>query len=75
MALIDCEHPYDGPDIAYVARILGLTRRQVSFALHRLKNRLGGKSVIICLDDGEVYLPPTNEPLGNIKDAAQGMKR
>jgi hypothetical protein len=52
---------------AFVASKLGLDVRVLSDRLHILKTAQGIRSdVAICLDDGEVYDPQTEESLGNL---------
>jgi hypothetical protein len=68
---LPCNRPYNhNPlDRKYVAKELGLDEHVVSERLHtikRLAGLRGNDSVVICLDDGEVYDRDTEEPLGNL---------
>jgi hypothetical protein len=76
---IPCKDPYIKPQIdwAYVAKRLGevcedgtLDEFIVSKRLHKLKKSVGmrGASVVICLDDGDVYIPSSEENIGNLCD-------
>ena len=52
---------------AYVASKLGLGVHELNTRLHILKSAFGIRSdVAICLADGEVYDPLTEESLGNL---------
>ncbi len=73
MAWSTCKSKFQKPklDEAYVARRLGIPQDQVSPRLHKLKKSLGirGQSVLICLDDGAVYLNQDDvHPIGSLLD-------
>jgi hypothetical protein len=58
-------------DEEHVGHALGIHPAEVSPRLHRLKKSLGirGRSVLICLDDGNVYVSPNlEEPIGSLLD-------
>lgn len=67
-----CARPYTKPtlDHGYVAGVLGLAVVELVDNLHVIKRRYGfrGKSVWICLDQGDVYDPDTVEYMGNVVD-------
>jgi hypothetical protein len=70
---IPCRRPYIGKplDRDYVGRLLELDAHRVTARLHKLKRIYGLRgddSVVICLDDGEVYDSLTEEPIGNLFD-------
>jgi hypothetical protein len=70
---LPCNRPYtkNPLDRRYVASQLGLSEYDVSDRLHTIKRVHGLKgddSVVICLDDGEVYDRATEEALGNLND-------
>jgi hypothetical protein len=67
--MISCNSLYTRSPLnrAYVASKLGLDVHVFSERLHVLKSAYGLRSdVAICLDDGEVYDPQTEESLGNL---------
>lgn len=72
MSAIPCNHPYHKPalDAAFVGRALTWTLLPRRSGLHKLKQSagIGGRSVIICLDDGEVSDPVSEESIGNPND-------
>ncbi len=68
-----CRSKFSSPklDEAYVGRKLGIPEDQVSPRLHALKKSLGirGRAVLICLDDGAVYLnEDDDDPIGSLLD-------
>jgi hypothetical protein len=70
---VPCNRPYakNPLDRAYVASRLGLGEYIVNVRLHKLKriaSLRGDDSVIICLDDGEVYDRSTEDSIGNLND-------
>jgi hypothetical protein len=70
---VPCNRPYakNPLDRAYVASRLGLREYIVNVRLHKLKriaSLRGDDSVVICLDDGEVYDRITEDPIGNLND-------
>jgi hypothetical protein len=70
---VPCNRPYarNPLDRQYVASELGLDEHDVSDRLHTIKRLAGLKghdSVVICLDDGEVYDLLTEDALGNLCD-------
>jgi hypothetical protein len=70
---LPCNKPYarNPLDRAYVASQLGLSQYDVSIRLHTIKRLAalrGDDSVVICLDDGEVYDQVTEDPIGSLYD-------
>ncbi len=67
-----CKQLYDNPvlDRGFVSGTLGISEDELVDNLHTIKRRLGlrGRSVWICLDDGEVYDPISKDPIGNVYD-------
>ena len=67
-----CTKPYlkEKLDHGYVARELGLPVLAVTTNLHLIKQMHGirGRSVWLCLDQGDVYDPISLEYLGNVCD-------
>ena len=58
--------PYDGKDLNFVAKSLGLTRKQLGAAIHREKRALEGNSdVQFCLNCGAVFTK-TGEHVGDL---------
>jgi len=58
-------------DRAYIAIQLDLSEYEVKARLHALKRAAGlrgDESVVICLDDGEVYDSLFEEAIGNLYD-------
>ena len=58
-------------DRKHIASELGIDWHTISKRLHKLKRvaRLrGDQSVIVCLDDGEVYDAVTEDSIGNLND-------
>lgn len=59
------------PDEAYVGAQLGINPGEVSPRLHKLERAAGvkGRLVLICFDDGAVYVPPDyDDPIGRRLD-------
>ena len=70
---LPCNRPYARStlDRAYVASRLGLDEYDVTVRLHKLKRIAalrGDDSVVICLDDGEVYDKLTEDSIVNLND-------
>jgi hypothetical protein len=68
---IPCKRPYNRVplDRAFVARELGIGENDLNRRLHKLKRWAGlqgGDRVTICLDDGEVYVSRSSEPIGSL---------
>ena len=70
-AAIVCDDLWTRNDLGqgFVARRLGLNDRLLTDRLHVLKKAYGGLPVWVCLDDGEVYHPLSQESLGNLHDS------
>jgi hypothetical protein len=67
--MIPCNSLYTRSPLnrSYVAKELGLGVHEFSEKLHILKRVVGMRGdVWICLDDGEVYDPQTQESIGNL---------
>ena len=68
----DCTKQYvrEKLDHAYVAGELGIPELMVTRNLHVIKHLSGvkGRSIWLCLDQGDVYDPVSQEYLGNICD-------
>ena len=67
-----CDKPYvkEKLDHAFVAAELRIPERRLVVNLHTIKQRSGirGRSVWLCLDQGDVYDPVSLEYLGNVCD-------
>jgi hypothetical protein len=73
MAWSECRRRYSVAklDEAYVGQALGIPPAEVSPRLHKLKHSLGlrGRPVLICLDDGAIYLNADDqESIGSLFD-------
>ena len=69
--MIPCHEPYDGFNMAYVARRLKLERNLLRERLHKLKFAYGlegADRTIICLDDGLVYDAMSEDEIGDLND-------
>jgi len=71
--VVPCARPYARHplDRKYLERELGIDWHILTKRLHNLKRLAdlrGDDSVIICLDDGEVFDAVTEESIGNLND-------
>jgi hypothetical protein len=71
--VVPCNRPYtrNPLDRRYIAKELGIEWHIITKRLHKLKRLAdlrGDHSVIICLDDGEVYDAVTEDSIGNLNE-------